>query len=164
MNEIRLTAICLKYDSPFTLYQIWLHFKWKIYSIFWAELFWSHTATTKIGKVRIMPLFAAYGDTYQSFIYQKSGLRYFEIFFIFDIKSRLLFQKELTYSWNGLLTFCCCHVSLCWCNQGYVSLFPKWFRNKARAVHVKVNIHLNLPWNAEIGLFRHPLFRAPSTY
>ena len=65
MNGIILTVICFTDNFTFIIYQIWLHilsFKRKIYCIFWADLFCLHTATTKIGKVRIMPLFAAYGD------------------------------------------------------------------------------------------------------
>ena len=60
-NGIILTVICFTDNFTFIIYQIWLHI---LSFIFWADLFCLHTATTKIGKVRIMPLSAAYGDIY----------------------------------------------------------------------------------------------------
>ena len=126
-------------------------FKRKIYSIFWADLFCLHTDRTKIGKVRIMPLFAAYGDI----AYFKQNLSLYhisniwiEIIDIFASKSRLLFQKEFSWSWIGQRTF----VDVKWLSREVIS---------EQSQSGKFDLHLNLSWNTEIGSFHHPLYRAP---
>ena len=127
--------------------------------IFRADLFCLHTATTTIGKVRIMPLFAAYGNIayfkQNSSIYHisKIWLRYFEISFIFPVSPGCYFKKS--FHNHGLVR------ELLLISRDSVT---RWFQNKARVVPVKFDLHLNLSWNAGIGSFHHPLFRAPWFY
>ena len=149
-----LTVTCFIDNYTLIIYQIWLHIlslKRKIYRIFWADLFWLHTAMTKIGKVRIMPLFAAYGDI----AYFKQNLSLYhisniwiEIIDIFASKSRLLFQKEFSWSWIGQRFF----VDVKWLGREVIS---------EQSQSGKFDLHLNLSWNTEIGSFHHPLYRAP---
>ena len=75
----------------------------------------------------------------------------FDTFSIFASKSRLLFQKSLHAPGmvKKLLLLLRFFMLLS------LGLYSK------RAVPVKFDLHLNLSWNAEIGPFRHPPFRAP---
>ena len=145
-----------------------IRYRWKgTFPEFSEQICFLHTATTKIGKVCLMPLFFAYGNIayfmrqLSIFHVSKIWIEIFWYIFIFAIKSRLLFQRKLTCSWTCQIAFADIKFLYVAVSSCHVSLVATWFQNKARAVPVKLYLHLNLSWNAEIGSFRQPWCRAP---